>query len=84
MRLGEWLLPFRSIATSLARLVELYELELQSTGALPGGPAAAPDGFSYQDDQEMALMEERRRDWMARGGRPLLYDEAPPSLEYTK
>lgn len=80
MRLGEWLLPFRSIASSLSRLVELKEMELQATGVLPGGPASAPDGFSYQDDQEMAVMEERRRDWMARGGGPLLYDEDPPSL----
>ncbi len=80
MRVMEWLVPLRDIAGSLRRLVELKELEMQAHGYLtPPGEAMESEVY-YQDDLALAQAEQRRLEWMARGGPPIWEGEAPPGV----
>jgi len=66
VRVFEWLLPFKSIAASLERLVVLYEEDLRGRGVIFRGEKGV-DTISYMEDEDLAAIEARRQDYLRRG-----------------
>lgn len=80
MSFSEWLLPFRSIATSLRRLVELRELEMEASGLLMSRAPILEASVAYQDDLYLSERERKQLEWIAAGRRPLAVGEDTPGV----
>lgn len=78
--LFEWMTPLRSIASSLRRLQELKEIEMEAQGLLLPKEPLREASVSYQDDIFLSDLERRQLEWIAAGRRPLGPGEEPPGV----